>query len=45
MLHAELNKRYLIIKEIGEGTFGKVYQAFDKKYNKDVALKIYKINS
>jgi len=35
-----LNERYEIIEEIGKGGMGKVYKAFDKDINENIALKI-----
>eukprot|EP00956_Cyclotella_meneghiniana_P023099 scaffold44495_cov39-Cyclotella_meneghiniana.AAC.3 len=34
--------RYIVHKRIGKGSFGQVIQAFDKKTNKEVAIKIIK---
>jgi serine/threonine protein kinase len=35
-----LNERYEIIEEIGKGGMGKVYKAFDKDIDENIALKI-----
>ncbi|MGD9346844.1 MAG: protein kinase [Candidatus Aminicenantes bacterium] len=35
-------ERYQIIEELGKGGMGKVYRAFDKKLNEEVALKLIK---
>ncbi|KAH0063869.1 dual specificity tyrosine-phosphorylation-regulated kinase 3, partial [Aureobasidium melanogenum] len=38
--HADLTERYSIVKLLGQGTFGKVVQAYDRRRNADVAIKI-----
>ncbi|PNS18274.1 hypothetical protein CAC42_7643 [Sphaceloma murrayae] len=38
--HADLTERYSIIKLLGQGTFGKVVRAFDRRTKKEVAIKI-----
>ena len=35
-------KKYQIIKEIGDGTYGKVYEGINKETNEKVAIKILK---
>jgi dual-specificity kinase len=37
---AELTERYKIVKLLGQGTFGKVVEAFDKKTRKRCAIKV-----
>jgi dual-specificity kinase len=36
----KLTPRYKILKQIGEGTFGKVLQCFDKETNQNCAIKV-----
>lgn len=36
----KINDRYIIINELGAGTFGKVYYCKDSKYNDYIALKV-----
>ncbi|KAG8629691.1 hypothetical protein KVT40_001310 [Elsinoe batatas] len=38
--HADLTERYSIIKLLGQGTFGKVVRAYDRRMKKEVAIKI-----
>ncbi|PSK51814.1 hypothetical protein B9Z65_3081 [Elsinoe australis] len=38
--HADLTERYSIIKLLGQGTFGKVVRAYDRRNKKEVAIKI-----
>eukprot|EP01038_Epipyxis_sp_PR26KG_P010722 gene10722-14398_t len=35
-----LDERYVIVREMGKGTFGKVYKCKDNKYNDHVAIKV-----
>ena len=37
---ASFNKRFIIYKKIGKGSFGKVYSGYDTAQNKLVAIKI-----
>uniref|UniRef100_A0A6C0DSG1 non-specific serine/threonine protein kinase n=1 Tax=viral metagenome TaxID=1070528 RepID=A0A6C0DSG1_9ZZZZ len=38
----EINHKYLIIKSIGEGAFGKIYEGYNKKNREPVAIKMNK---
>ncbi|KAF4550680.1 Protein kinase domain-containing protein 16 [Elsinoe fawcettii] len=38
--HADLTERYSIAKLLGQGTFGKVVRAYDRRMKKEVAIKI-----
>ena len=42
MLHDSIAYRYEIISQLGFGSFGKVYKAFDHKKKEYIALKIIK---
>jgi serine/threonine protein kinase len=39
------NKRYTVLRKIGEGTFGRIYEAFDNQPGNAVALKFYSTQS
>ena len=41
----DLKQRYKIIEKIGEGNYGSVYKAYDKKLKKNIALKIHEIKN
>ena len=41
----QLPKRYTLGHKIGEGAMGEVYQAFDTKTERDVAIKVLPPNS
>lgn len=38
----DIDKRFHILEKIGEGTYGVVYKAIDKKTNQVIALKMVK---
>ncbi len=42
MMNEIINNRYQLLRVIGEGGYGKVWQAFDTQTGDEVALKIYK---
>ncbi|MFP4458423.1 MAG: sigma 54-interacting transcriptional regulator [Candidatus Zixiibacteriota bacterium] len=42
MANIELGTRYEILEQLGEGSFGRVYRAFDGHLEKDVAIKVLK---
>jgi dual-specificity kinase len=36
----DLTERYKILDELGEGTFGKVLECWDRKYKRRIAVKV-----
>jgi serine/threonine protein kinase len=38
----KISDRFNLVKKLGQGTFSFIYEAFDKKLQKNVALKIEK---
>lgn len=43
MLHEKFNDNFIIVSELGEGSYGKVYKCLDKKTKQHVAVKKVKL--